>query len=60
MGAAWLKSLFAVRQLPDRAYAVQGEDTDTVNTRRLLRFINQGFLAPVWSREGPEDLENVR
>lgn len=60
MGISLSKRVFVAQQLPDRAYAVQGEETAALDSKRLLRFIRDGFLAPIWSRERAEDPESVR
>lgn len=59
MGISFSKRAWRAQHLPDTEFAAEGEDTSTVNTKRLARFIKQGFLAPIWSREGEEDPENV-
>lgn len=59
MGLSWSKRRWIARQLPGTEFAAEGDDIDTVNTRRLLQFIKDGFLAPIWNHEGPEDPENV-
>ncbi|KAL6785360.1 hypothetical protein ACKKBG_A03520 [Auxenochlorella protothecoides x Auxenochlorella symbiontica] len=58
MGISFSKRAWRAQHLPDTEFAAEGEDTSTVNTKRLARFIKQGFLAPIWSREGEEDPEN--
>lgn len=59
MGLTFSKRAWHAQHLPDTEFAAEGEDTSTVNTKRLARFIKQGFLAPIWSRDGEEDPENV-